>query len=54
MNATNTRVVLRGVDDADLDIFFEQQLDPTANHMVAFTRREPTDRNAFDAHWVTI
>lgn len=47
-------VVLRDVWDADLNIFFEQQLDAGANHMVAFTRREPTDRDAFDAHWAEI
>ena len=35
----------------DLPIFFEQQLDPEANWMAAFTAKDPTDRQAFDAHW---
>ncbi len=47
-------VTLRDVRDDDLEIFFEQQLDKSANHMVAFTRREPTDREAFTAHWTKI
>ena len=53
-NMMTERVQLRVVQDADLPLFFEHQLDPTANHMVAFTRREPTDRDAFDAHWTKI
>lgn len=40
--------------ESDLPIFFEQQLDPTANHMAAFTRKDPTDRDAFPAHWTNI
>lgn len=44
-------VLLRDVEDSDLPIFFEQQLDPTANHMAAFTVKDPTDRDAFEAHW---
>jgi RimJ/RimL family protein N-acetyltransferase len=47
-------VVLRDVTDGDLPIFFEQQLDSTANHMAAFTCEDPTDRDAFDAHWTKI
>jgi RimJ/RimL family protein N-acetyltransferase len=42
---------LRPVVDADLPIFFEQQLDPEANWMAAFTAKDPTDRAAFDTHW---
>ena len=42
---------LRCVADEDLPIFFRQQLDPDANHMAAFTRKDPTDEAAFTAHW---
>jgi RimJ/RimL family protein N-acetyltransferase len=42
---------LRQVADEDLNIFFEQQLDPEANWMAAFTAKDPTDRQSFDAHW---
>jgi RimJ/RimL family protein N-acetyltransferase len=37
--------------DDDLAIFFDQQLDPDANYMAAFTAKDPTDRAAFTAHW---
>jgi RimJ/RimL family protein N-acetyltransferase len=37
-----------------LDIFFQQQLDPEANWMAAFGRKDPSDRAAFDAHWAKI
>jgi RimJ/RimL family protein N-acetyltransferase len=47
-------VRLRVVTEADLPILFEQQLDPKANHMAAFTSRDPTDRDAFMAHWARI
>jgi RimJ/RimL family protein N-acetyltransferase len=42
---------LRDFTPDDLPIFFEQQLDPQANHMAAFTSKDPTDRDAFMAHW---
>jgi len=44
-------VLLREVADDDLDVFFEQQRDPEASHMAAFTAKDPADRDAFDAHW---
>jgi RimJ/RimL family protein N-acetyltransferase len=47
-------IVLRGVVDSDLPIFFEQQLDKEANWMAAFTAKDPTDREAFMAHWARI
>ena len=47
-------VVLRDVRDDDLEIFFEQQLDPAANHMAAFTAKDPADRAAFGKHWSKI
>ena len=47
-------VRLRAIADADLPTLFEQQLDPAANHMAAFTHPDPADRAAFDAHWAKI
>lgn len=47
-------VVLREVIDDDLAIFFDQQLDPDANYMAAFTAKDPADRAAFIAHWKKI
>jgi RimJ/RimL family protein N-acetyltransferase len=44
-------VELRDVMEADLPVFFEQQLDPDAVRMAAFPSR---DRDAFDAHWARI
>jgi RimJ/RimL family protein N-acetyltransferase len=48
------RVELRAVEDADLPLLFEQQLDPRAIHMAAFTHADPSDRAAFDRHWARI
>jgi RimJ/RimL family protein N-acetyltransferase len=47
-------VILRDMIVDDLPIFFEYQLDPTANYMAAFTAKNPADRNAFTAHWKKI
>src|SRR5437762_1930051 len=47
-------VLLREVTEADLPIFFAQQLDPAANHMAAFTAKDPADRAAFTAKWTKI
>lgn len=47
-------VLLRDVTEGDLPIFFEQQLDSTANYMAAFTAKDPADRDAFTAHWTKI
>ena len=44
-------ITLRDVTMADLSIFFEQQLDPDANYMAAFTRKDPADRDGFMLHW---
>ncbi len=44
-------IQLREMTIDDLPIFFEQQLDPEANYMAAFTAKDPTDRQAFDVHW---
>ena len=53
-SSPNTVVTLRDVIPSDLDIFFAQQQDPQANHMAAFTSRDPFDRDAFDIHWTKI
>lgn len=42
---------LRPVESGDLDRFFEQQLDPEANEMAAFTAKNPADRGVFNYHW---
>jgi enoyl-CoA hydratase/carnithine racemase/RimJ/RimL family protein N-acetyltransferase len=47
-------VKLRNVVESDLPVFFDQQLDSDANHMAAFTARNPADRDAFTAHWTRI
>jgi RimJ/RimL family protein N-acetyltransferase len=47
-------VLLRDVTEADLPIFFEQQRDPAANQMAAFTAKDPADREAFTAKWAKI
>jgi RimJ/RimL family protein N-acetyltransferase len=47
-NPNPNTVILRDVTEADLPIFYEQQLDPVASQMAAFPSR---DRDAFMAHW---
>ncbi|MEZ4727072.1 MAG: GNAT family N-acetyltransferase [Caldilineaceae bacterium] len=42
---------LRDVVADDLPVFFQQQLDPDANYMAAFTAKDPTDHAAFMARW---
>jgi RimJ/RimL family protein N-acetyltransferase len=49
-----TSVRLREVEQDDLPTFFEQQLDPEAIRMAAFTVADPSDREAFDAKWQRI
>ena len=49
-----TEILLRDVAETDLPIFFEQQRDPAANFMAAFTARDPNDKGAFAAHWKRI
>jgi RimJ/RimL family protein N-acetyltransferase len=51
VNSSKTAVSLREVEEGDLPIFFEQQLDPEANHMAAFTVKDPTDQQGFSARW---
>jgi len=47
-------IALRPIEDGDLDALFEQQRDPVAVRMAAFTRENPDDRPAFDAHMARI
>ena len=47
-------ITLRNVKTSDISIFFEQQLDPEANRMAAFVRKDRHDRAVFDAHWKRI
>src|SRR4051794_27414263 len=47
-------LILRDVQQTDLDVFFEHQLDREACYMAAFTAKDPTDRTAFDVHWAKI
>jgi RimJ/RimL family protein N-acetyltransferase len=47
-------ILLRDTIESDLSTFFEQQLDRTANYMAAFTAKDPTDKDAFAAHWTKI
>lgn len=44
-------VRLRPVWDGDLDRLFLFERDPVAVRMAAFTRADPSDRQAFDAHY---
>ena len=46
-----SEIELREVRDEDVGVFYEQQLDPEAQRMAAFTSRDPSDREAFMAHW---
>ena len=44
-------VHLRPTVEGDLPTFFAQQLDPVGQSMAAFIPRDPSDREAFVAHW---
>lgn len=44
-------VTLRPLTDGDLDALFAWESDPRAVQMAAFTRADPSDRGAFDAHY---
>src|SRR6185436_19833773 len=46
--------LLRDVLESDLETFFENQLDEGANYMAAFTSSDPSDKEAFLAHWKQI
>lgn len=44
-------IALRPLADGDLDELFVWESDPRAVGMAAFTRADPSDRRAFDAHY---
>ena len=44
-------ITLRTLADRDLDRLFVWESDPRAVEMAAFTRADPSDRSAFDAHY---
>ena len=48
----DNELLLRDVVNDDLPVFFVQQLDQEANYMAAFTAKDPTNREAFTAHWL--
>ena len=50
----NNALILRDVRNSDVTTFFDQQLDAEANYMAAFTAKDPTNREAFSAHWKRI
>ncbi|MDX1700430.1 MAG: GNAT family N-acetyltransferase [Melioribacteraceae bacterium] len=47
-------VELREIKLADLDIIFRHWKDPDANHMAAFTAKNPNSRDEFNRHWEKI
>ena len=47
-------LTLREVVENDLPRFFEFECDPEAIHMAAFTSDDPTNHDAFLAHWTRI
>jgi Acetyltransferase (GNAT) domain len=47
-------VVLREIEDGDLDRLFEQMRDAESVRMAAFVSRDPNDREAFDAHMARV
>jgi RimJ/RimL family protein N-acetyltransferase len=44
-------ITLRALNDDDLNALFRWESDPAAARMAAFTRADPADRAAFDAHY---
>jgi RimJ/RimL family protein N-acetyltransferase len=47
-------ITLRTFTDNDLDALFTWESDPRAVQMAAFTRADPSDRSAFDAHYESV
>lgn len=47
----NGPISLRPVHPDDLEHFFEQQQDPVASYLAAFTAKDPSDRETFRSHW---
>jgi len=38
----------------DLEVFYQNQIDPKAKHMAAFTPKDPSDRNAYITKWIRL
>lgn len=47
-------IELRSVQEEDLPIFFEFHRNAAANHMAAFTAKDPHEWGLFRAHWTRI
>ena len=47
-------IALRHSIPADLEVFFENQADAEANHMAAFTSKNPNDREAYIEKWTRL
>ena len=47
-------IVLRRLEDDELDLLFTWERDPRAVELASFTRADPSDRAAFDAHYERI
>ena len=54
ISSVTDNLQLRDLLADDLEIFFQQQLDPDANYMAAFTPKDPGDHAAFTARWARI
>jgi RimJ/RimL family protein N-acetyltransferase len=48
------QLVLREVEDRDLDVLFEHSRDPDAIQMAAFTSPEADDRTTFERRWARL
>jgi RimJ/RimL family protein N-acetyltransferase len=49
-----SNIILRNVIEDDLPIFFKHQQNREANHMAAFTSRDPSNWDSFTTHWKKI
>ena len=47
-------IVLRNLEDSELDLLYLWERDPRAVELASFTRADPSDRAAFDAHYERI
>ncbi len=45
------QIAIRKSIESDLEIFFQNQTDDEANHMAAFTPKNPSDRSAYITKW---
>lgn len=54
MRNPSDSIRLRDAIKDDLQVFFEQQLDPESNRMAAFAAKDPSDREMFMAHWTKL